>query len=48
MKKTAVDRAIEQFEREKQVIQMAIDKLREAQASKPTRVRKAKPVAVSA
>lgn len=47
MKKTETQRAIEQLEGEKRVIELAIDKLRQAQASKPTRVRKPKPATES-
>lgn len=43
MKKTQTDRAIESLEAEKSVIQLAIDKLRQAQANKPARTRKVKP-----
>jgi hypothetical protein len=45
-KKTSTDRAIESLEAKKAVIQLAIDELRSAQASKPARTKKSKPVAV--
>lgn len=48
MKKTQIDKAIEQLEGEKRVIEMAIEKLRQAQAAKPARARKARVVTMPA
>lgn len=48
MKKTQIDKAIEQLEGEKRVLELAIAKLREAQAAKPARARKARVVAMPA
>lgn len=44
MKKSQTDRAIESLEGEIKVLQMAVDRLKQTQAAKPTRVRKTKPV----
>lgn len=43
MKKTQIDKAIERLEGEKRVIELAIEKMREAQSARPARVRKPKP-----
>ena len=45
VKTSQIDRAIQNLEGEKRVLEMAIARLREQQAAKPARVRKPKPVA---
>lgn len=42
MKRTQIDKAIEQLEGEKRVLELAIEKLRQTQANKPARARKQK------
>lgn len=43
MKKTNIDKAIEQLEGEARVLQLAIEKLRQQQIAKPAKVKKSKP-----